>query len=108
MRCSTCGVRYEWNYCIENKGNCFTCQFWLNRIEYDKPLAHAKSSVIVDHVAYRVCDEDVRNSCRGHGGAKWTIKFNDGRNVVSTNLWCQGEIPRTFWKLLPNNAVFVQ
>jgi hypothetical protein len=47
-------------------------------------------------------------SWRGFGGDRYHIRFNDGREVVSTNLWCQGPIPAQFREQLPDNAEFVK
>jgi len=44
---------------------------------------------------------------RGFGGRKWIIKFHDGREVTSTNLWYGGDIPPGVREKLPDNAVFV-
>jgi hypothetical protein len=48
---------------------------------------------------------------RGFGGHEFHIRFTDGREeaeVETSNLWCQGNIPEHFSKLLPNNAEFVR
>ena len=45
---------------------------------------------------------------RGFSGRKHVIKFFDGREIVSTNLWYNGEIPESHRELLPNNAEFIK
>ena len=35
------------------------------------------------------------------------IRFTDGREVITHNLWHQGTIPKHFRARLPDNAVFV-
>ena len=35
------------------------------------------------------------------------ILFEDGRIAETNQLWHQGEIPKTFRQLIPNNAVFI-
>lgn len=43
----------------------------------------------------------------GFSGAKWRIKFFDGREVVSHNLRHNGEIPQEYRAVLPDNAEFI-
>lgn len=43
----------------------------------------------------------------GTNGATFHIAFDDGRLVVSQNLWQNGEIPPEFREQLPDNARFV-
>jgi len=46
----------------------------------------------------------------GFGGQKFHIKFHDGREVITTNLWHQGKIPVSYRfrkTKLPDNAVFI-
>lgn len=45
---------------------------------------------------------------RGTRGDRYTIKFQDGRQVVTTNLWQQGPIPAQFREQLPDNAEFIK
>jgi hypothetical protein len=45
---------------------------------------------------------------KGFGGRKFIILFEDGRKVITTNLWSQGEIPKSFREDLPNNAKFIE
>ena len=48
----------------------------------------------------------MRNYFQGFGGAEFRIRFNDGYEVITHNLWCQGE-PEGSWKeKFPNNADF--
>lgn len=44
----------------------------------------------------------------GYGGRRFTIAFNDGRRVSTTNLWLQGDIPKHFRERMPDNAGFVK
>ena len=44
----------------------------------------------------------------GHGGAEFTIRFADGRGVVTHNLWHQGKIPDRFRARFPGNVKFVK
>lgn len=44
----------------------------------------------------------------GMGGQMYVIRFNDGRTVITNNLWHQGDITPVVGHLLPDNAVFVE
>lgn len=76
---------------------CFHEDFWNNTLDED--------AVIVNGKCYHIGDEDSRSSFRGFDGMKYTIKFNDGRVVETTNLWYQGEVPEE--RNIKDNAVFI-
>ena len=82
---------------------CHTCDFWHEKIgiKDDPATVRAKG------VHYRIGKEGVRGLFQGFGGARFRIRFNDGREVESTNLWCQGHIPDAFKERLPDNAEFL-
>ena len=84
-------------------GICVTCNFWLDIL----PIKDKLYIVRVEGVHYTMGSENKTVSIRGFGGRKWVIKFNDGREVISTNLWDQGRIPEHFRERLPDNAVFI-
>jgi hypothetical protein len=44
----------------------------------------------------------------GFGGARFKIRFHDGRRVETRNLWSYGEIPGEYREALPDNAVFAK
>lgn len=83
---------------------CSSCDFWLEWVEEkDDPLVAR-----IDGRHYAIDpDESVPNNCKGFGGRRHTIRWNDGRERVTTNLWTQGEIPERFKEQLLDNAVFV-
>jgi len=84
---------------------CFNCHFWTDKVKTrDLPI-----KVRVNGVAYSIGVEKKRFDCefRGFGGTKFTVQFNDGRLVETTNLWCSGAIPTHFRTRLPDNAVFL-
>lgn len=101
MVCSYCGA---WSKRREN-GWCFDCDFWLEKVRWI--TTRSKEVVRVKHVHYIIGTEADTGSFRGFGGARFDIKFNDGRLITSTNVWCQGDIPEKFWGQLPDNAVFL-
>jgi hypothetical protein len=45
---------------------------------------------------------------KGFGGQPWHIKFTDERELVTTNLWSQGDIPTVLLEYFPINAVLTQ
>lgn len=56
---------------------------------------------------YMIGDE--ADKFKGFGGQSFTIAFNDGREVTTTNLWHQGDIPAHWQKLgMTDNAKFVE
>lgn len=86
-------------YCL-----CHTCNFWREKEE----IKNEARVVRIDGVHFSLGDEvNAPAFCKGHGGRKFVIQFNDGRVVTSTNLWCQGNIPESWRERLPNNATWV-
>lgn len=116
-KCRECGGNIEPNrwqprigrVLVENQ-LCIRCQGWLEAVlEKDDP-----KQVRVDGWVFNIAPEDpeLRKMTGGfglgHGGRRFRIRFDDGREVVTTNLWNSGEIPERFRKRLPDNAVFVR
>lgn len=81
-----------------------TREFWQQKLLDD--AADPDRVAIIDGVHYYIDDEDDNSRFRGFDGAKFVIRFHDGREVTTTNLWCQGNIPDEFRDLFPNNADF--
>ena len=109
MKCEVCGKEFEKRHYGEPYNNicsseCFEKKIWIDRIK-DKDDPH---SVIIDHVAYWIGNENDKSYFRGFGGRKFKIQFNDGRYVESTNLWHNGDILEEFWNELPDNATFIK
>lgn len=71
---------------------------------------HNPDHVVVKGTHYTIGPEDasIRRQWRGFHGDQYVIRFNDGRTVTSTNLWCQGTIPLEHREQLPDNAEFVR
>ena len=44
----------------------------------------------------------------GFGGRRFHIRFHDGREVVTHNLWTQGVVPREWRDRLPDTAEFLR
>jgi len=80
--------------------------FWRKLINARTNPKH----VVVKGVHYQIGPEDreIKRQWRGFHGDRYVIHFHDGRQVISTNLWCQGTIPLQFREQLPDNAEFVR
>jgi hypothetical protein len=108
--CVECGDALNADYMEERKRKildthtCFECLFWLEYVASQSDPTHA--IVSGNHYVIKR-DGDHWAGFIGHGGAEFDIRFNDGREVVSHNLWAQGSVPERFRGRLPNNAVFV-
>lgn len=107
--CKECGVREEGNWMqsvaerLAKLSLCHSCDFWLSKVG----VADQPNIARIDGIHYTIGKEvSGDKGFRGFGGAKHVIKFTDGREVASTNLWCQGHIPERFKARLPDNAEF--
>lgn len=106
MKCPTCGQELGKFWSDENSmkehGECFECSLWRERL----PLIGKSNIAIIDGTFYFIGDEDDLSPFRGFGGNKFVIKFKDGREVTTTNLWCGGEISEHWRPQFPDNADF--
>lgn len=105
MKCVVCGKemeksKYCGNICSDE---CFHNDYWGSKVK-DKDK---DNMVRIKGEHYYIGEEDSKSSFRGFSGMKYKIKFFDGREVISTNLWYNGEIPDNFKELLPDNAEFM-
>ena len=78
--------------------------FWERLLEDD--LKRSQQVAIIDGHHYIIEPENSKEPFRGFGGDKFIIHFKDGREVITTNLWYQGEIPEEYKEKFPNNADF--
>jgi hypothetical protein len=108
MKCKECKseIQFKWNKgtneLLRINQLCFNCQFWWEKI------AQADKLIRVDGHCYRIPKPTVHEIFKGFGGAKFKIKFKDGRVIETDNLWHNGEIPAHFRDRLPDNAEFVK
>jgi len=106
MKCPTCnqeiGKFVSDERSIKEKGECFECALWRKRL----PLVKNSNVAIIDGTFYTIGDEDSKDPFRGFGGDKFVIKFKDGREVTTTNLWCGGHISEHWRPQFPDNANF--
>lgn len=91
---------------IHAERRCFECLFWLDYVATKADPTH----LVVNGYHYVITPDKPKgySGFLGHGGAEFVIRFHDGREVVSHNLWAQGSVPQRFRDRLPNNAEFVQ
>lgn len=83
---------------------CWNCHFWNEKLAIKDLPKVAR----IDGTHYVIEPDNPNAAFKGFGGAEFKIKFHDGREVVTHNLWYQGEIPKHFRDELPDNAVFIQ
>jgi hypothetical protein len=109
INCRICNEKEEGEYMnptmtemVVNK-LCFTCNFWNEKLQ----IAGEPHVARIDGKHY-VVGPVSDSQWKGSGGHKFTIKFHDGRVVITTNLWSQGEIPEIFKERLKDNAVFLE
>lgn len=107
MKCEVCGKEIErssYSDSVLCSSECFHDHYWMQRVNrQDVP-----TQVVVNGCVYQIGDENSSSSFRGFDGRKFEIEFFDGRRVVTTNLWYNGEIPEKFRELLPDNAKFIR
>jgi len=105
MNCVICDKEIDrsvYSYAILCSDECYTEHFWRELI----PEVNNPRIARINHVHYSIVPDVTGSGFRGHGGREFHIHFNDGRNIVTHNLWCQGDIPEKYWTILPDNAEF--
>lgn len=112
MNCRICSKVIDFDYFhkeqLEKRQLCVTCDFWWDKVEMraNGDLCEGNRVARVRYNHY-IIYPDNPSGPQGFGGRPHTIKFEDGEEVVTCNLWHQGEIPKWFRAQLPNNATFV-
>lgn len=102
--CKYCGAEEPFELTLRSadllsKGICFTCYHLLD--VYSK--LPRRDVVIVGGVHYAIGEEvSIADRYRGHGGRRFVVRFRDGREVTTTNLWCQGQIPEGLRAAFPD------
>lgn len=106
MKCPTCnqeiGKFVSDERSMKEHGECFECALWRERL----PLRGNSNVAIIDGTFYTIGDEDSKEPFRGFGGDKFVIRFKDGREVITTNLWYGGQISDAWKSQFPDNANF--
>lgn len=102
-------------------GICSTCDHWIElwqsrdndnvaRINGEHYMFgnHVQDARITqDTTLEMLADTLPKNGTLGMGGQATIIRFNDGRVVITNDLWHQGTIPTQFENVLTNNAEMV-
>lgn len=111
VACRECGERDQANFMDPTRSRmltqqlCFTCLFWTDKVAKSVDPLTAR----IDGRHYQIGPEAASpRDQRGFDGARAVIRFADAREVTTTNLWFQGEIPAHFRARLPNNATFLE
>lgn len=92
---------------MEEQNVCFNCALWLWHHELDQNDPNRQGRVaIIDGTHWLIGDG--KGFVKGCCGTEQRIRFKDGREVVTDDLWCQGDIPEHFRHLFPDNAEFVK
>lgn len=74
---------------------CWGCREWISSL---RKATTKLASFIVGGELHEIGQEFPRKNSgmRGFGGRPYLVQFDDGRQIYSTNIWFQGEIPRHF------------
>lgn len=85
----------------------FTNEFWQGH--YEQALKDPKHHPVIDGVKYFIDTRESNDAgFNGFGGRKFTIRFNDGTEITTCNLWHNGEVPDEWRDKLPDTAKFVK
>ena len=97
MQCVVCGKEIDKPSYIGGvcSHSCLIKQYWQEVLD--------DSAIIINGECYHIGKKNT--NFRGFGGKKYTILFNDGIKITTTNLWHNGKIPEEF--LVPDNAKFI-
>lgn len=96
--CTACGTLVEGG---GGKTVCHTCEFWQGIILQQ---ANNKRCFVAGGLSYYIGRENVSESNKGMGGSIWCVAFDDGRKIVTSNLWTNGVIPARYLGHLPDTA----
>lgn len=114
IKCKICGslegpsnYRPEVESRLIYSGTCFSCYFWNEQYELDSNKRGPHKFAVIDGTHYSILPDDPDGYFKGHGGKKFKIRFFDGTEVITHNLWCQGDIPPIWKDKFPNNATFI-
>lgn len=86
-----------------NEQLCFDCDYWSEKLQ----CKDSAKSVRINGEQYWLAEEHTVSPFRGFDGQKFIILFNNGKQIITTNLWYNGAIPEGFKSRLPNNAQFL-
>lgn len=99
----------------DETGLCFTCRYWLDM--YKRDSNHTAGRLVIEesptkrvHYVYDP-KEPIKGGNRnllGMSGHLFQVRYLNGMEVETNDLWCQSSIPERFWDLFPVNAEFIQ
>ena len=111
--CKLCGgVVYIWysgdmKERLQEKNICFSCDFWES--VHAEVQRKGTKKIIVEGSAYHISKDTPGDYFKGHGGRRFVIRYlATGEEVVSHNLWHDGDVPPNFKEKLPDTAEFVK
>lgn len=78
---------------------CFNCAFWEIRADEGCPT-------VIDHCVYTPGTRTT-GDYRGMAGRRFDIRYFDGREIATVDLWSGGVIPERWRERLPNTAEFI-
>lgn len=112
--CRICGGPEQAHYCEPTKTEmtkgqlCFMCHFWQEKIGWREE--NRPDCFVIEGHHYKVNPDAPKGAFGvGFGGSKFHIKPNDGRSeIVTKNLWHQGDVPERFRDVLTDNAIFIR
>jgi hypothetical protein len=102
VSCVECGMpdlaHYIQRERMLTRSMCFHCNHWTEQLD-DLP------EVITEefHI-YGIGRGGGPSSCKGFGGARWTVTFHDGRVVKTDDLWSGSTVPEWFRDRFTPNA----
>lgn len=106
MICKICGKKFEKiRYASPNDNicgdACYTDNYWLNRVDN-------KDEYLIIHGNCYYVETERSGGLMGFDGRRFRIRMlADSREIVTTNLWYNGEVPQKYRDMLPDNAEFV-
>jgi hypothetical protein len=110
VTCVECGEEDDANYVDSTRAlmlrdqRCFTCYFWLGHIESDR-----SNAVVASGTHYRIQPDSKTGFAVGFGGAEFRFRpIAGGDDIVSHNVWYQGEIPERFRDRLPDTHTLIR
>lgn len=109
-KCVECAAPLALGRCLsgweqrEADGVCHSCDFWRGLVSGGPNVA------VIGGFRYSIAPDAPKGfrGFIGHGGAEFVIRFTDGREVITHNLWANGRVPPHFVGRIPDNATFVK
>lgn len=106
--CKHCGdpihLGYLHNEELKSRKECFLCNFWMRLKEGGKGII-VQQGLVRKH--YQIGTAKEPGPWNGYAGAWFTIRFLNGEEIRTCDLWHQGIIPERFYDLFPVTAEFI-